>query len=91
MTLRKSVPSLIKKAVTGCAGSAVRDIRKAAGGLLVETLNDQQGSRLLKMQKMVDIDVKVGPHITLKTTKGVIVCRDLLNSTEVEIATELSP
>ena len=62
---------LIGKAVIGCPGPAVQDIRKSAGGLLVESLNDQQGSRLIKMQKIGDIEVDVVPHTTLNTTKGV--------------------
>ena len=33
---------LIEKTVTGSAGSAVQDVRKVTGGLLVETLNDRQ-------------------------------------------------
>lgn len=43
---------LIEKAITGCAGLAVQDIIKAAGGLLVETVNDQQDSKLFKLQKV---------------------------------------
>lgn len=31
--------SVIEIAITGCDGSVVKDIRKAAGGLLVVTLN----------------------------------------------------
>ena len=43
----KVSPFLIEKVLTGCAGSGVQNIRKIAGGLLIETLNDQQGLRLL--------------------------------------------
>ena len=34
---------LIRKSVTACAGLSVIDIRKTAGGLFIETQNDQQG------------------------------------------------
>ena len=61
-----------------------RNIRKAASGLLVETLIDEQGSKLLKVQ---NIDVEAVPHTTLNTTReeittelasqGVNACRRL--------------
>ena len=48
----KVSPFLIDKANIGCTRSAIQDIRKVAGGLLIETLNDKQTSRLLKLQKI---------------------------------------
>ena len=38
--VKKLSPFLNKKAITDCAASVVQDIRKAAGGLLLKTLND---------------------------------------------------
>ena len=67
------------------------DIRKTGDGLLIETLNDQQGTRLLMLKKMGETVVEVRSHATLYTTKGVVVFRDLLNCIEVEITTELAP
>lgn len=83
-------PFLIQKSITACAGSAVKDIKKIGSGLMIETLNDEQGRKLLSMEKFGDVEVEVSPHATLNTTKGVVVCRDLLNCTEEEIATELA-
>ena len=40
------------------------------------------------MQMIGDIEVEVVPRTTLNTTKGVVVRKDLLNSTEEEIETE---
>ena len=60
----KGSPFLIERVVTSYAGSAVEDNREAVGGLLIETLNDQQHSWLLKIQKIVDIEVEVVPHST---------------------------
>ena len=77
----KISPFLIEKAVSGCSGSAVQDNTKAAVGVLVETLNDQQGWRLLKMQKIRNVEVEVVPHTTLNTMNGVAMRRDLLNRT----------
>ena len=73
---------LIEKSITGCAESVVQDISKDTGGLLVETLIDQHGSRRLKLQTIGDTDVEVLPDTTLNTIKRVVVCRHLLNCTE---------
>lgn len=59
----------------------IQDIREVAGELLVVNLIDQQSLRLLKLQKIGDIEVDVS-HTSLNTTKGVVVFRDLLNCTE---------
>ena len=85
-------PFLIEKAVTSYPGTAVKDIRKASSrlGLLVETLNDKQVLRLLKLQKVGDIEVEVVLHTTLNTSKRVVVFRLLQTRSEEEIATELA-
>ena len=58
----------------------------------METLNGQQGSKLLKLQKIGDIYLEVVPYTTLNTTTGVLVFRDLLraNCTEEKITFELA-
>ena len=73
---------LITKAVTGCDGSAEREIRKAPGRLLVETLNDQQDSRLLKLQKIGDIGIDTTPRYK---GGGVYSARDLMNLSLIHI------
>lgn len=78
-------PFLIEKDVTAWAESAVKDTTKAANGLLAKTLNGQQGSKLLKLRKIGEIDVRyVIPHTILNTTKEVIVCKNFLNCREEE-------
>ena len=47
--------------------------------------------RLLMLQTIGEIEVEVSPHAPLNTTKGVVVCRDLLNCTEEDITIELAP
>ena len=81
---------LIEESITAFAGSTTLDIRETAGGLLIETLNDQQGTRLLSIKKIGDINIELSPHTTLNTTKGVAVCRNLHSCTEDEITTELA-
>ena len=41
----KVSPFLRAMAVTVCVGSSVTDIRKWAGGLLIETVTDRQGGK----------------------------------------------
>ena len=55
------------------------------------TLNDQEGSRLLKLQKIGDIDAEVIRYTTLNTINRARVRRDLLNCTEEEITAEQAP
>ena len=82
---------VIEKTVTGCARSSVIDFRKTAGCLMIETQTDQEGARLIMLKKISEKEVEMSLHATVNTTKGVVLCRDLLNSTEEEIATELAP
>lgn len=54
-------------------------------GLFVLTINDIQSLRLIKAKKTMVLDIEVASHSTLNTSKGVVVCRDILNCTEEEI------
>lgn len=42
---------------------------ETSGGLLIETLNDQQGARLLMMKKIGDIKVEVSSHTALSAQR----------------------
>ena len=53
------------KAVTTFAGSTVTDNRKT--GLLIETLTDKQGAKLLMIKKIGDIGIEMSPYTTLNT------------------------
>ena len=46
--------------------------------------------KLLKLQKILDIDVEVESHTTLNIKNGVVVCRELLHCMEEEFTTELA-
>ena len=86
----KVSPFLIEKCINTWAGSAIRDIKKTPTGLLLETFNENQRQKLLELKKIGTIDVEVNAHGTLNTCKGVVVCSDLLNCSEEEIARELA-
>jgi hypothetical protein len=81
----------IKKGVEGCAGT-VCDVKKLRNGsILVEAERKSQSDNLLKLKFFVDRPVKVEPHRTLNSCKGVIWCRDLLDCSDEEILQELAP
>ena len=50
----------------------MNNIRKTAGGLLIETLTDQENIGLLVLKKIGEINVEVISHTTLNTTNGVV-------------------
>ncbi|XP_044741119.1 uncharacterized protein LOC123302309 [Chrysoperla carnea] len=61
------------------------EVKKINEGLLVECTVSRQTEYLLKMTQLGEFEVDIKPHGTLNSSKGVIVCRDLLNSTIEEI------
>lgn len=65
-------------------------LKTRATGLIVETDNDQQRMKILSLQKIGGIDVEVSLHGTLRTMKSVVVCRNLLDCKEAEIASDLT-
>lgn len=81
---------LIHKCIVACAGSAMKDIKKMAAGLMVETENVQQRMKLLSLKKIGDIDVEVSSYVTLNIMKGEVVCQNLPNCPEEEIVSELA-
>jgi len=59
---------------------------------LIQCRTKTQSDNLLKTKLFFDIKVKVYPHPTLNTCKGIIRCRDLANCTDIdEIKTNLKP
>lgn len=77
-------PFLIQKLLFGIVGN-LKNIRKINEGLLVETVSSAQSTRLLNTKRLGENTIVVEPHKSLNVVKGVVVCRDLLNSTIEEI------
>lgn len=80
----KVSPFLIDKLLAQIISSKF-EVKKINEGLLVECTAARQIENLLKTTQLGDFEVDIKPHGTLNTSKGVIVCRDLLNSTIEEI------
>lgn len=88
--LSKVSPFLINKVINYQAGQ-VKQIKKLHNGtILVETLLDKQAEALLKMDNFIkDIPVIVKPHQKLNSSKGLIYCPDLIETSKEEILLEL--
>lgn len=77
-------PFVIAKIINESVGS-VTNIKKVREGLLIETANRKQAENLIGLTRFGEFPVQVVPHSTLNYSKGVINCRDLLNSSINEI------
>jgi len=83
-------PFIIKKAIHFiCAGEVLSCKKTRAGTLLVQTKHIIQATKLLKLNKIGDIEVIATEHKTLNSSKGVIYCNQLRNISEEEILKEL--
>jgi hypothetical protein len=80
-----------------CAVGEVKTAKKLRNGnILLEVANKQQAERALSLTSIVDrslnpIPVKVTPHRSLNTSKGIIRSRDLRDCTDDEVLDALRP
>ena len=89
-SLARTSVFVISKAIQGSAGD-VKSIKKTrAGTLLVEVDKRSHSTGLLNMTTLAGIPVRVSPHRSLNSSKGVIRSWDLVGTTEEEITDELS-
>ncbi|XP_075215289.1 uncharacterized protein LOC142321181 [Lycorma delicatula] len=86
----KSKSFMIARFITKAAGGTIREIKKTAAGLFVETVKDIRSSWLLKAKKIEVLNIEVTPQHTLNFSKGVVLSKDLLNCTEEEVVDELN-
>ena len=63
--------------------------RMRSGALLVEVQNKKESENLCKMEKILDIPVKVSPHRTLNQSKGIIRSSDLDEVSEEDLLSEI--
>ena len=63
--------------------------RLQRGDLLVQTNNKKYSEMLLGMTSLADVPVKVSPHRSLNSSKGVVRSRDLARCSKEEIISEL--
>ena len=84
-TLSNLSPFALNKGVEGIVGTPKSIKRLRSGDLLVEVSRNTQADNLLKCKKLVDVPVRVTPHRSLNSSKGVIRCQDIKNCSDEEI------
>ena len=89
--LKKLSPFAIQKGIQGIAGIPEKVQRLRSGDILVEVSRRSHSTNLLRSKMLVDIPVKITPHRSLNSTKGVIRSRDLMDCEEEEILDNLRP
>ena len=73
----KLSPFIIEKQLSSILGTPKSVKKLKDQTILVECLSNQQASNLLKHTKFFDLNVKIFPHPSLNSCKGVIRCREL--------------
>lgn len=87
-SLSKLSPFVIEKAMKGLC-DVVHLKKLSNGGLLIEVSRPAQADNLLKQTTFASVPVKVTPHRTMNTCKGVIRDRDLADMDPAELVEEL--
>ena len=84
-------PFVVAKAVQGIAGEVTSAKRLRSGSYLIQCANRQQSVNLLAAKTFGEVPVKVEPHRTLNSSKGILRDRDriMTDMSESDIASEL--
>ena len=88
-TLSRISPFAIEKSFKAAVGTAQNVRRLRDGNILVEVANAAQSRSIINLHTLAECPVSVSPHRSLNTCKGVIRCRELLDSDKEEILTGL--
>lgn len=88
-SLKKLSPFAVSKGILGIAGEP-KSVKVISQGLLIEVSKKTHSDNLLKCTEIAFVPVKVTPHKTLNSRKGVIRCRELSDMQEEDIKTELA-
>lgn len=83
--LRGLSPFAVSKGIEGLIGSAKSVKRLRSGDILVETLRPVQADSLLKATLLVGVPIKVSPHRSLNSSKGVLRCPELRTCDDKEV------
>ena len=70
-------PFAIAKSIQGLAGSPKQVKHLRSGDIFVELEKESHYKNLMKMSMLVNVPIKISPHRTLNTIKGVIWCSEL--------------
>jgi hypothetical protein len=81
----KLSPFTIKKSIQSIAGTVKNVTQLRSGNLLIEVDKEAQAKNLLNATSFLNIPIKITPHRSLNSSKGVIRCRELRDCSEQEI------
>ena len=90
-SLSKLSPFALGKALQAQIGTLKTIRRLQRGDILVETEKQSYGRMLLGLTQLAGVPVKVSPHRSLNTSRGVIRSRDIADCNVEEIVEELQP
>ena len=79
----------IQKGIQGLVGEPKTIKRLRSGDLLIEVDRETHSTKLLAITELAQVPVKVSPHRTLNTSKGVLRTPELKNTTREELLTQL--
>jgi hypothetical protein len=64
-----------------CAVGTVTSAKKLrSGSVLIEVANRHQAELALRLNTWIDVPMKVSPHKTLNTSRGIIRCREFVTA-----------
>nr|XP_043069358.1 uncharacterized protein LOC122322068 [Drosophila bipectinata] len=91
-SFRTVSPFIIQKSIDYACGGEVDSVKKTRDGtLLIKTKTHLQATKLLKLNKIANMEILVTEHKTLNSSKGVIYSNDLRYIDEETILQELKP
>jgi len=90
-SLSKLSPFALGKALQAQIGALKIIKRLQRGDILVETEKQSYSRMLLGLTQLAGVPVKVSPHRSLNTSRGVIRSRDIADCNVEEIVQELQP
>ena len=79
----------IQKGIQGLVGEPKTIKRLRSGDLLIEVDRESHSTKLLKITELANVPVKVSPHRTLNTSKGVLRTPEFKNTTREELIDQL--
>ena len=88
--LAKLSPFAVSKGINGLAGEPKTLKRLRSGAYLVEVTRKAHADNLLKSKLLAMVPIKVSPHRSLNSKKGVLWCRELDTVSLTEIKEELA-
>lgn len=83
--LSKLSPFAIKKSIESIAGPPKKVTQLRSGCIIIEIDKQSHATNLLQANKFLNTPVKIAPHRSLNSSKGVIRCRELRDCSEQEI------